>query len=231
MAAEAVKKAFSRGINILLDHGINLIEWGEQVHLYWGYPAVVSVYDFAVEDSRLDEAAKLLENSNAGFELVDPPVAAKAKGVLGEKGYHFIHQVDTKRFPSRIHLIPESLVHLSIHDAELVSSPFDSTRELYRPKLPQHCISLVKCMEDYSARSINRSLVERSLNIIITTAIYKEPKVGGKIYNPEEETESEEEFKVRQDAAIRIIEGWELSENDEPYRSKMIKFLVSNSID
>lgn len=230
MGANEIIKAFARGTNLLLDHGMSLIQWGEQVHWYWGYPAVVCVFDFAVEDSRLSEAVSLLEKKDTGFKLVDPPFSVRAKGALGKKGYHFVHQVDQKSFPTRLHLMPESLVHLSSHQADLVRSPFDSTRELYIPKLPEHCISLIRCMEDYPEKAIDRCPARRFLHILIATAIYKEPNVGGKIYIPEEETESEEDFKVRQKKAIQEIEAWELLESNEPYRSKMIKFLQYNSI-
>ncbi|KAF3274980.1 hypothetical protein TWF132_003034 [Orbilia oligospora] len=230
MDPNGLMKAFARGTNLLLDHGIHLTQWGDQVHLYWGYPAIVCVYDFAVDDLRLAEAVSLLQNADMGFELVDPPLSARAKGPLGMKGYHFVHEVDRKRFPTRLRLIPGSLVHLSSRHGDLVHSPFDSARQLYLPKLPEYCISLIRCMEDYPEDAMDRYLAQTSLHILIAAAIYKESNVGGKIYVPEEETESEQEFKARQKIAIQEIQAWELPEDDEPYRPTMIRFLQFNSI-
>ncbi|KAK6517972.1 hypothetical protein TWF506_005139 [Arthrobotrys conoides] len=230
MDPSELMKAFARGTNLLLDHGIKLTQWGDQVHRYWGYPAVICVYDLVVDDLHLVEAVNLLQNSDIGFKLVDPPFSARAQGPLEAKGYHFVHKADQKRFPTRLHLIPGSLVHLSNHHGDLVRSPFDPAREFYIPKLPEHCISLIRCMEDYPEDAADRSPAQHSLYILIAAAIYKETNVGGKIYVPEEETESEEEFKVRQKRAVQEIQAWELSEDDEPYRPKMIRFLQHNSI-
>lgn len=86
-------------------------------------------------------------------------------------------------------------------------------------------------MEDYPAFLAERYAAQRYLNVILTAAVYKSPDLGGKIYIPEEETESEEDFKARQNVVIKDIEGWELSEEDEPYRPTFIKFLIRNTID
>ncbi|KAF3911777.1 hypothetical protein AA313_de0206738 [Arthrobotrys entomopaga] len=223
--------SFARATNVLIDHGINLIEWGDQVLQSWGYPAAVSVYDYAIEDSHLEEAASLLENSDTGFKRIEPTLSAKSQGVLAEQGYHFVSKVDKKAFPTRIHLVPESLVYLSSHDADHVHSPFDPSHGLFRPKLPQHCISLIKCMTDYPADSVNRLPASHNLTALLVTAVYKYHNPGGKMYVPEEEEESEEEFFARQKAAIQDIETWDLAEKDEPYRLKLIKYITTNSID
>ncbi|KAK6505178.1 hypothetical protein TWF481_007097 [Arthrobotrys musiformis] len=217
---------FAKGTNLLLDHGITLIQWGDQVHVHWGYPAVIFAYDFAVEDSRLEEAARLIENSDTGFKSISPSLGVRAQGALLVKGYRFIHQADNQNYPTHLHLVPESLVHLSVHQADLVPSPFDPTREVHRPRLPELCISLIRCMEDYRENSMDRWPAKHSLLILIGAAIFREPNMGGKIYIPEEETESEEDYKKKQDKAIQEIEAWELTKDDEPYRPKLIKFLL-----
>ncbi|KAK6544241.1 hypothetical protein TWF694_000944 [Orbilia ellipsospora] len=227
---EELRASFARATNILIDHGINLIEWGDQVLQSWGYPAVISVYDYVIEDSHLEEATSLLENPDTGFTRVEPSRAAKSQGVLAEGGCHFVSKFDKKTFPTRIHLVPESLVYLSSHDAEHVHSPFDPSHGVFRPKLPQHCISLVKCMADYAVNSVNRLPASQNLSILLVTVVYKYPNPGGKMFTPEEEDESEEEFLARQHAAIQEVEGWDLAEKDEPYRSKLIKYMLTNSI-
>ncbi|KAF3921895.1 hypothetical protein ABW20_dc0100709 [Dactylellina cionopaga] len=231
MPSAQILQSFANATNMLLDHGIHLLEWGDQVLLYWGYPIVIPVYDFAVEDSHLEETVNLLENPDPGFKRIDPPLSEKAKGILGERGYHFISGDDKEAQPTVLHILPESLVHLSSHDTSHVHSPFDPSRGLYRPKLPSHCASLIMCMEDYPADSINRWPAERALRILLAAAVYKLPNLGEKIWEPEDSTESEKHFKVRQNAAVRHIEHWNMTEKDEPYRSKIIKFLLTGSID
>ncbi|KAK6345165.1 hypothetical protein TWF718_007092 [Orbilia javanica] len=230
MDAEPVTQAFAEGINMILDRGISLIQWGDQVHLHWGYPATLAVYDFAIEDSRLEEAVDILKTANIGFIPVAPYLDTTVYGVLRKKGFFFIHRLDQKSFPTRLHLIPGSLVHLSIHHADLLPSPFGPAQGLYLPKLPDFCVSLIRCIEDYAADSPDTFLAERSLHVMLAAAIYKEPGVDGKIYVVEQDTESEEDFRARQKTALQEIEAWELAEDDEPYRPKMIQFLLSGSI-
>ncbi|EPS45093.1 hypothetical protein H072_899 [Dactylellina haptotyla CBS 200.50] len=228
--ADLVMKSYAQATNLLLDHGINPIIWGDQALVSWGYPTVICVYDFAIEDSRLEEAMGLLK-THTNFKVVDPSLAAKAKGILGLSGYHLVSEADKKMWPTRMHLLPQSLVHLSSYDTELVKSPFDPNRNLLQPELQQYCISLVKCMEDYSATSANRIPAEHALLALLATAVCKIPNIGGKIWVPEEFIESEEDFQVRQSAAIREIEKWEVAEDDEVYRQKVIKYFLSKSID
>ena len=147
-------------------------------------------------------------------------------GIFGTAGYLHVSEYDRQRWPIKLHLLPESLVHLSVHDAELVPSCFDQSRVLYRPRLPEHCVSLVKCLEDHLPRSSNRERPERDLVTLFATGVYK-IKDFEKIWITEEETESEANFRARRLAAAEEIRGWRLAEEDEPYRAKLIEILIS----
>ncbi|EPS38730.1 hypothetical protein H072_7522 [Dactylellina haptotyla CBS 200.50] len=229
LASAQVQENFASATNMLLDHGIFLLEWGDQVLSYWGYPIAVPVYDFAVEDNHLDETVNLLENSDTGFKRIDPPPSEKHKGALGEKGYHFISVDDDAPEPTILHLLPETLVHLCSQDAVHVHSPFDPSRGLFRPKLPQHCVSLIRCMEDYPADSPDRNLVERALRLMLATAVYKLPPMGEELWS-QAPAESEESFRTRQAIAINHVKHWKLTEKDEPYRAKVVEYLMSGTI-
>jgi hypothetical protein len=93
--------------------------------------------------------------------------------------------------------------------------------------LPEHCISLVRCLEDYPCRTLDRVQPERYLLILFAAGVFKGHQFD-KLWVPEEETESEEDFLVRRSAAIREIEDWTLARKDEPYRSKLVHILISD---
>ncbi|KAL9099709.1 MAG: hypothetical protein Q9163_004831 [Psora crenata] len=223
-----VDQDFRSATNLLLDHGIPLIVWGDQVLKSHGYPVVTSVYDFIIPDSQLDHASTILRN--AGFPTVEPNLALKCAGIFGKAGYLHVSVYDRKRWPIRLHLLPESLVHLSIHDTESVPSPFDQTRTLYRPKLPEHCVSLLRCLEDYPLRSRDRARPLCYLTVLFAVGVFKEQQFD-KLWIPEEELEPEAEFQARRFAAVREIQSWKLAEKDESYRSKLVDLLFSNSSD
>ncbi|KAK6520764.1 hypothetical protein TWF506_001010 [Arthrobotrys conoides] len=224
MTAELLKPRFAKATNILLEHTIPLLEWGDQVLQFWDYPITVSVYDFIIQDPLIEGAIHHLESPHIGFKHIDPPSSEKEKGPLGTLGYHFIHKDDDKAQPTILHLIPESLVHLKTSDGIHVPSPFDPSHGLFRPKLAQHCISLIKCMEDYPNDAKYRLPAERSLRILLASAVYEKPSIGEKIWIPED-SESEEQFKARQAIAVTKIEEWDIAEEDEGYREKIINFL------
>lgn len=182
------------------------------------------VYDFIVPDSRINHASTILRN--AGFQTVEPNRSLKCLGIFGTAGHLHLSAFDTQRWPIMLHLLPESLVHLSVHDSESVPSRFDQTCTLYRPKLPEHCVSLVRCLEDYPLRSRHKGEPERYLATLIAAGIYKQ-KEFGKLWVPEEDLESEEEFEVRRSAAVREVQSWKLAEKDESYRSKLVNILLS----
>ncbi|KAK6352784.1 hypothetical protein TWF696_004787 [Orbilia brochopaga] len=223
---------FAQATNLLLDHGITLIEWGDQILVQHGYPAVIHSYKYLIKDSEIAQAASLIETQTA-FQRVPPSPGARAFGVIGISGYHFVSKNDHPRWPTRLHLLPESLVHLSStgNDTEPAASRFDSSRQFLRPKLPQDCASLVKCMEEFPKYSGSWMAATLPLWSLIVAAIYKEPDPGRKIWEPEELTESEEQFRVRQAEAVKFVEGWEFDEEDEPYRRKLIKILMNEPLD
>ncbi|KAK6536921.1 hypothetical protein TWF281_001128 [Arthrobotrys megalospora] len=223
MTTELLKPRFAKATNILLEHAIPLLEWGDQVLLFWGYPIAVSVYDFVVQDPLIEGATNHLESPHIGFKRIDPPLSEKAKGPLGVQGYHFIHEYDDEVQPTILHLMPQSLVHLKTSDGTHVPSPFDPSHGLFRPKLEQHCISLIKCMEDYTDAN-DRLPAERALRILLASAVYEKPSIGENIWVPEG-NESSENFKSRQAAAVTEIDEWDIAEEDEGYREKIIKFL------
>ncbi|KAJ6263783.1 hypothetical protein Dda_2354 [Drechslerella dactyloides] len=230
--AALLMERFGPATNLLLDHGITLIEWGSQVLQQHGYPEVICVFDFVVKDSQIEEAAKLLETQST-WRRVDPSLGDECKGTIGISGYYFANDTDPKRVPTPIHLLPESLVHLSStgNDAYAVPSPFDPSHTLLRPKLPQLCVSLIKCLEDYLTNSSHQILPRRYLLALIVSAIYKDPDPGGKIWVPQEEGEEEESFHRRRAEAVKVIEGWEFDGPDEVYRTKLIKFLFTYTVD
>lgn len=114
-----------------------------------------------------------------------------------------------------------------IRDTEPVPSCLDQTRTVHRPRLPEHCVSLVKCLEDYPPRSQDRSRAEGYLLILLLIGAYKETTFG-KLWVPEEELESEADFGIRRCAAVTEIGRWELSKEYEPYRQKLVEVLLSN---
>ena len=128
------------------------------------------VYDFIVSDSQMDHASTILRN--AGFRTLEPSRSLKCAGIFGTAGHLHVSAYDRQQWPIRLHLLPESLVHLSIHDTESVPSHFDQTRTLYRPKLPEHCVSLVRCLEDYPLRSRDRARPERYLTILFAVGVF-----------------------------------------------------------
>ncbi|KAF3901641.1 hypothetical protein ABW21_db0206842 [Orbilia brochopaga] len=222
--------AFASATNLLLDHGINLIEWGDQVLHSYGYPIDILIYDFAVHDPLLDEAMNLISTHGDGFELADPSEAEKAHGLLGTVGYHFVFSPKSGGPPTILHLLPESVAHLWTSDCEHVHSPFDPSHGLYRPRVPQHCVSLIKCMQDYPADSDDRWTAERVLRILIAVAVYKRPHLGERIWSPDGK-ETKAEFHARQNAVVKEIEGWKLYKKDEPYRPYVIKFVLTGSFE
>ena len=173
----------------------------------------------------MDLASTLLRN--AGFQTVEPNLAQKCVGIFGTAGHIHVSVHDSQRLPILLHLLPESLVHLSLHDTQSVPSRLDQTCMLYRPKLPEHCVSLVRCLEDYPLHSRDRSLPEYYLVILFAAGLYKE-QYFGKLWVPEEDLESEEDFQIRRLAVVGQIQGWKLAEKDESYRSKVVVILCSN---
>ena len=186
------------------------------------------VYNFIVPDSKMDQASTLLRN--AGFRTVEPNRSLKCVGIFGTAGRLHVSAYDKQQWPIRLHLLPESLVHLSIHDTESVPSRFDQTRTLYRPKLPEHCVSLVKCLEDYPPRSRDRSRPARYLTVLLAVGAYKEQEFG-KLWVPEEDLESEADFQARRFAAVGEIQSWKLAAKDESYRAKLVDILFSGPSD
>lgn len=186
------------------------------------------IYDFIVPDSQMDHASTILRN--AGFRTLEPSRSLKCAGIFGTAGHLHVSAYDRQQWPIRLHLLPESLVHLSIHDTESVPSRFDQTRTLYRPKLPEHCVSLVRCLEDYPLRSRDRGRPERYLTILFAVGVFKEQQFG-KLWVPEEDLESKAEFQARRFAAVREIQSWKLAEKDESYRSKLVDILFSDPSD
>ncbi|KAK6361243.1 hypothetical protein TWF730_004985 [Orbilia blumenaviensis] len=224
MTTELLKPRFAKATNILLEHTITLLEWGDQVLLFWGYPIEVTVYDFLIHDPLLEGTIDHLEAPHIGFKHIEVPLSEKEKGPLGTLGYHFVHKDDNEPQPTILHLIPQTQVHLKTSDGIHVPSPFDPSHGLFRPKLAQHCISLIKCMEDYPTDAKARLPAERTLRILLAAAVYEKPSIGERISAPEE-GETGEQFKTRQANAIAKIGEWEIAEEDEGYRDKIIKFL------
>jgi hypothetical protein len=149
-------------------------------------------------------------------------------GVFGTEGYLFVSPHDINRWPTILHLLSESLVHLSRRDADPVPSPFDPTSILYQPRLPEHFISLVRCLEDYPPNTLNRCEPERYLLTLILVGLYHE-KEFNKMWDSEEEMESVEEFQVRQLSAVKEVEDWSLDDHDEAYRSAVVDILHSGT--
>ena len=166
---------------------------------------------------------------DAGFRRLEPDISTKSMGILGTAGYIFASLRDTQRWPTMLHLLPQSLVHLTISDTEPIPSCLDQTRTVHRPRLPEHCVSLIKCLEDYPFHALNRSRAERYLLLLFLLGAYKETYLD-KLWVPEEELESEAEFQVRRAAAVKEIESWELSKEHEPYRQKLVKALLSDDL-
>jgi len=221
-----VQKDFAQAIKLLLDNGVHLITWGDQVLKSHGYPALVMVYDFIVPDARIEDCARLLLKT--GLLQVEPNISLRGRGVFGTEGYLFVSPHDTNRWPTILHLLSESLVHLNHRDTDPVPSPFDPTSILYRPRLPEHCISLVRCLEDYPPSTLNRREPERYLLTLILVGLYHE-KEFDKMWDPEEEMESEEKFQAKQLSAVKEVEDWSLDDQDEAYRSAVVDILHSGT--
>ncbi|EWC47977.1 hypothetical protein DRE_02859 [Drechslerella stenobrocha 248] len=225
-----VKQSFAEATNSLLDHGISIVQWGDQVLQHYGYPAGICIYDFVIQDSRIEEATRLLLG-HPGIEQVEPPLAAQIRGVLKTSGYYFVSKADMVTPGVYLHIIAESLVHISSAGGDTAprTSPFDPTREFLIPRLPQYCVSLVKCIQDYPEGSVDRLPARDHLFILLAAAVCRLPNVGGKILVPEELTESEESWRARQADAVREIKTWRLPGCDEPYRSNVIELFLSRS--
>lgn len=161
---------------------------------------------------------------------MEPDLSTRSLGILGTAGHLFASPRDTQRWPTKLHLLPQSVVHLTIRDTEPVPSCLDQTRTVHRPRLPEHCVSLVKCLEDYPPHSRDRCGPGRHLLILLAIGAYKE-KTFDKLWVPEEELESEADFGVRRSAAVKEIGQWELLKEHEPYRQKIVEVLLSDLLE
>lgn len=178
-------------------------------------------YRFVVSDEAIDLAADILHE--AGLRRVKPDDSAECQGVFGTTGHYFVSPYDPKRQPTRLHILPQSLVHLEISDADLSPKWLDLDLQIYRPRLPELCVALMRCIDDYPAKSRNRSQPRIQLRVLIAIGAYKEEGVGGKIWVPEEETESEADFQIRKAKAIEDVRSWPLREGVEQYRERVVE--------
>ncbi|KAF2761491.1 hypothetical protein EJ05DRAFT_507158 [Pseudovirgaria hyperparasitica] len=213
-----------RAVRRLLDHNIELIEWGDQVLESFGYPSVTSVFAFAVNDSTIGLACHIL--LEAGFCCVEPSLSLRCLGVFGTAGHLFVSSDDKTRSPTLLQILPQSLVHLQTKDTELSEFWVNLDLKVHRPKLAELCIALVRCLKDYQIGSLDRLEPERHLATLIAAGIYKERSFG-KIWVPEEELESESDFQARKSIAIEEIAGWTLRKDIEQYRKDLIDIVVN----
>ncbi|RVD87760.1 uncharacterized protein DFL_001971 [Arthrobotrys flagrans] len=79
-------------------------------------------------------------------------------------------------------------------------------------------------MEDYPTDAKDMLPAERALRTLLASAVYEKPGIGEKISVPEK-TESEGQFEARQADTIAKIGNWDIVEEDEGYREKIIKLL------
>lgn len=147
-------------------------------------------------------------------------------GKFGTEGALFALQDDQSASPLRLHMLPESLAHLNAEDADTTSSSIKPDLRILRPRLPEYCVSLIRCLEDYPLGSEDRLQPERYLSILLAVGAYKETYFD-KIYELEEETESDEQFEIRRASALEVIESWTMREEIEAYRVKLKDVMFS----
>ncbi|PWY90158.1 hypothetical protein BO70DRAFT_426541 [Aspergillus heteromorphus CBS 117.55] len=138
LLAESVDSSISNttastSLTYLQDHGISLVEYGEQLDVRLGYPAMVNTIEWAVPDEQLSLASKTVAE-NELFPLEG--YSAQLASIVGEwETTGFIHSVlDGNRLSPRIRLYPLSFVGLKLQDSYEATLCFGSQLKAWVPK-------------------------------------------------------------------------------------------------
>ncbi|KGO58599.1 hypothetical protein PEX2_065830 [Penicillium expansum] len=130
-------------LKVLAGGNISIVEYGTQVQFRCVYEEVPVVVEWAVPDEQLSLASQIL------VEHDFPLLSTGTRRWLGHWDTGCLrHGLDRAGW-MRVHLLPLSLVGLTLEDTTKVPSMFASEINIFTPKPPRYMISLIHHLQKF----------------------------------------------------------------------------------
>ena len=184
-------------------------------------------WEYAIPDNDLQTASDLL--AEHGFPFVAPnPLCVSTYGDFVGKGRQHGVVYETLKKPliePLLQLVPLSITCISLNSLRHTSSGGHPGPNIYRLPLPEHCLSLIKCISSYPLDSSSRNNPLLELSVLNAQAIFEYRYYYKDWYEPEE---SEEEYQEKIQFALKKVRSWILPESMDYWR-KLLETVVDGS--
>ncbi|KAJ5377554.1 uncharacterized protein N7496_004963 [Penicillium cataractarum] len=188
-------------LEALVNNNITLVEYGAQVQFRCGYEEVPVVVEWAVPDDQLQHASQTLLEHN--FPLLH-------HGVRPEFGYWDTgcrrHGLDSIGW-MRVHLLPLSLVGLTLDETIDVSSMFAPKLRILTPLPTRYMLSLIRHLKKLPLRDSSRLRVEKDLLGFIGYYIVRDP--------PPELQQSDEPLQKKLQRGVELMRTFDWGNVDQ----------------
>ncbi|KAJ5170056.1 uncharacterized protein N7500_002839 [Penicillium coprophilum] len=198
-------------LKALVDRNISMVEYGAQVQFRCGYEEVPVVVEWAIPDEQLSLASQILADHN--FPLL-------SSGTRWWFGYWdtgcFRHGLDRAGWMC-VHLLPLSLVGLTLEDTTEVPSIFAPEINILTLKPPRYMLSLIHHLRKLRIGDASRLRVEKDLLTFISSYILHGPPgdINAELLQHLVEQESKEDKLKKLDEGVKFMKTWEWGNVEE----------------
>ncbi|KAJ5946171.1 hypothetical protein N7454_003010 [Penicillium verhagenii] len=214
-AKPAVKRQFaypvmSDALSALIEGNITVVEWGSQIQYRCGYAEVLIRVEWAVPDEQLSVASQILIDH--GFPLLEHGWNQLVLGMWGTGCLP--HDLDGAGH-KKVHLLPLSLVGLTLEETIEVPSTFDPELTLRSPKPPRYFLSLFRHLLQLPLADCSRTRVQQDIcTFILGSVIHSLPADTPRWIV---DAESEEDYQKRVEQGVLEMKSWDWGEVEPRY--------------
>ncbi|KAJ5116609.1 hypothetical protein N7456_000957 [Penicillium angulare] len=199
-------------LEALIDNQITVVEYGSQILYRHGYAEVLILAEWAVPDEQLQAASQAI--TDAGFPRIPADTQGERLGLWGFKSLP--HDLDGAAW-RRVHLLPLSVVGFTLEETIVVPSKFAPTLLLRTPRPSRYLLSLFRNLLQLPIDDISRHRLRKDIVCFMSHYILFAPPADTPrdIIAEMEAKESDEEYKLRIDEAVREVREWEWGDVEE----------------
>lgn len=185
----------------------------------------MQIWEYAISDDDLQSASDLL--AEHGFPYVpENRGLVRTYGDFEDKGRYHRSVKDSPKRKILLQLLPLSITGVSLDDLRCAPSNKHPGPTIYRLPLPQHCLSLIRCIASYPPESDSRNKPTFELAQLVAFAIFEYQYYFKDWDQPEE---SEEEYREKVQIALKKVRSWNLPEGTTCWR-ELLETLVEGNL-
>ncbi|KAJ5614722.1 hypothetical protein N7528_008376 [Penicillium herquei] len=207
-------------LKALLGGKIQVVEYGSQVQYRCGYAEVLILVEWAVPDDQLSLASQILIDN--GFPLMKYHEGEERD--LFWKSPCLAHDLDGAGW-SRVHLLPLSLVDLTLDETTEVPSTFAYDMSLLSPKPPRYFLSLIRHLLKLPIGNSGRWRLEKDIYSFISAYILHDPPAHTPRWVLAQQTE--ESYQEQVEKGVQEMKEWDWGDIEERYL-KIAELVVRN---